>query len=160
MASNSAHEFVIEVDDPRRADVRALLERHLAFARGVTPAEHVHALDLTGLLDRSVTFFSVRCHGELLGVGAIKELDPGHVELKSMHTAQEARRRGVGRAMVEYLLAVAAERGARQVSLETGTGEAFAPARALYAAAGFVSSEPFGDYTASPSNVFLTRLMS
>jgi putative acetyltransferase len=97
--------FVIDIDDPKREDVRALLAAHLAFARSVTPPEHSYALDPDGLLDEVVTLFSVRTHdGELLGVGALKQLDATHVELKSMHTAGSARRRGVGRALVENLL--------------------------------------------------------
>jgi putative acetyltransferase len=151
--------FVIEVDDPRRDDVRALLEQHLAFARGVSRPEDVYALDLDGLLDPAVTFFSVRDDGELLGVGAIKLLDPEHAELKSMHTAHAARRRGVGRALVQHVLALAAERGVRRVSLETGAGEAFAPARSLYAAEGFVPSGPFADYPDGPTRAFMTRAL-
>ena len=149
--------FVIEVDDPRRDDVRALLGQHLTFARGVTPPEDVYALDLDGLLDPAVTFYSVRVDGELLGIGAIKELEPGHAELKSMHTAAAARRRGVGRAMVEHLIGVAASRGMRRVSLETGSMEAFAPARSLYASVGFVPCGPFGDYRPSPNSAYMTR---
>jgi putative acetyltransferase len=151
--------FAIEVDDPRRDDVRALLEQHLTFARGVTRPEDVYALDLQGLLDPAITFFSLRADGELLGVGAIKQLDPEHAELKSMHTALSARRRGVGRALVDHLLAVAAARGVRRVSLETGAGEAFAPARSLYAASGFVPSGPFGEYPDSPNSAFMTRCL-
>jgi putative acetyltransferase len=149
-------QFVIDVDDPGRDDVRALLERHLAFARAVTPPEDVHALELDGLLDPSVTFFSLRDDGRLLGVGAIKQLDPDHAELKSMHTAEEARRRGVGRAIVDHLLAVAAERGVSRVSLETGAMDAFAPARSLYASVGFVPCGPFGDYAESPNSAYMT----
>jgi putative acetyltransferase len=152
-------DFVIEVDDPRRDDVRALLERHLAFAKEVTPPEDVHALELDGLLEPSITFFSLRDDGRLLGVGAIKQLDPDHAELKSMHTAREARRRGVGRAIVEHLLAVAAERGVRRVSLETGAIDAFEPARSLYASMGFVPCGPFGDYPASTNSAFMTRVV-
>jgi putative acetyltransferase len=153
-------DFVIEVDDPRRDDVRSLLEQHLAFARKVTPPEDVHALDLDGLLDPTITFFSLRVDGELLGVGAIKQLDAHHAELKSMHTATSARRRGVGRAILDQLLAVAAGRGVRRISLETGAGESFAPARALYAGAGFVPCGAFGDYRASQNSAFMTRLLS
>jgi putative acetyltransferase len=148
--------FAIEVDDPRRDDVRALLEAHLRFAHTMTPPEDVHALDLDGLLDPAITFYSVRLDGELLGVGAIKELEPGHAELKSMHTAAAARRRGVARALVEHLVAIARERGARRVSIETGTGEAFVPARELYASAGFVSCGPFADYEPTENNTFMT----
>ena len=149
--------FAIEVDDPQRDDVRALLEQHLSFARGTTPPEDVHALDLDGLLEPTITLFSLRVDGELLGVGAIKQLDLQHAEIKSMHTAAAARRRGVGRAIVDHLLAVAAARGVRRISLETGAGEAFAPARALYAEAGFVPCGPFGEYEASPNSAFMTR---
>jgi putative acetyltransferase len=150
-------ELVIAVDDPRRDDVRALLEQHLAFARSITPPEQVYALDLEGLLDPTITFFSIRADGELLGVGALKQLDPDHAEVKSMHTATAARRRGVGRAMVDHLLAVAAERGVSRVSLETGTTDAFGPARSLYAEAGFAPCAPFGDYEESPTSAFMTR---
>jgi putative acetyltransferase len=153
--------FVIEVDDPRRDDVRALLEAHLAFARSTTPAENVYALDLDGLLEPSITFFSVRARdGELLGVGALKQLDHTHAELKSMHTVAAARRRGVGRALVDHLVTVAVARGVRRVSLETGTAGAFEPARSLYAAAGFVPCGPFGDYAATPDNTFMTRVLA
>jgi putative acetyltransferase len=148
---------VIAVDDPRRGDIVALLERHLAFAHEHTPPEDVHALDLTGLLDPAVTFFSARRDGQLLAIGALKELDPRHGELKSMHTAAAARRAGLGRAMVDHLVAVARDRGYDRVSLETGTMDAFGPARALYAQSGFEACGPFGDYSASPSNAFMTR---
>ena len=151
---------MIELDDPRRDDVRALLEQHLAFARAVTPPEDVHALDLDGLLDPAVTFFSLRLDGRLLGVGALKQLEHDHVEVKSMHTTLDARRRGVGRAILDHLLALAAARGARRVSLETGAGEAFAPARAMYAAAGFVPCGPFGGYGPSPKSAFMTRTLT
>jgi len=149
-------DWTIEIDDPRRDDVRALLERHLAFAHEVTPPEDVHALDLDGLLQPSITFFSLREGGSLLGVGALKDLGGGETEIKSMHTAQEARGRGVGRAILDHLLGVAAARGARRVSLETGAMDAFAPARALYAAAGFVPCGPFGEYGDSPNSAYMT----
>jgi putative acetyltransferase len=148
--------FAIDIEDPGRADVAALLERHLAFCHATTPLQHAFALDLDGLLDPSVTFFALRREGELLGVGALKELDPAHGEIKSMHTAAQARSLGVGRAIVEHLIATAAARGYRRVSLETGTVDAFAPARSLYAKVGFVPSPPFADYAESPDNTFMT----
>jgi len=153
-------EGVIAIDDPRAADVRELLGRHLAFAHMHTPPEDVHALDLTGLLDASVTFFSYRVDRTLLAVGALKELDRRHGEVKSMHTAQKARGRGIGRAMLAHLLAVARERGYLRMSLETGTMPAFAAARALYASAGFTPCGPFGDYTMSPNNTWMTLALS
>ena len=148
---------VIASEDPRAPDVRALLERHLEFARETTPAEGVHALDVSGLLDPDVTLFSYRRDGQLLAVGAIRMLDADHAELKSMHTAEAARRQGIGRAMVEHLVDVARARGVRRVSLETGNMDAFAPARALYEEAGFEPCAPFGDYVGSPTSACMSR---
>jgi putative acetyltransferase len=143
-------------DDPRAADVRALLARHLEFARAASPPESVFALDIDGLLDPAVTFFSFRADGELLGVGALKELDSGHGELKSMHTAEAARGQGIGAAMVAHLLSVARDRGYQRVSLETGSMAEFAPARSLYGRAGFRPCEAFGGYRHSSDSTFMT----
>jgi len=150
----------ISIDDPRAEDVRELLERHLAFAKSCSPPEDVHALELDGLLDPAVTVFSFRLDGELLAVGALKRLDARHAELKSMHTAESARRRGIGRAMVEHLIGVARDRGFRQVSLETGSMPAFAPARLLYASVGFRPCEPFAGYWPSPNSTCMTLSLS
>jgi len=149
-------ELVVGTDHPQAADVRALLGVHLAFANEHSPPEDVHALDVSGLLAVNVSFFSIRVNGELLGVGALKQLDEAHAELKSMHTAEAARRRGVGRAMVDHLVGTARARGCSRVSLETGTMAAFAPARALYASFGFAVCEPFGEYGPSPNSVCMT----
>ena len=146
----------IAVDDPQQQDIQALLARHLEFALGQTPPEHSFALDVDGLLDPAITVFSFREHGSLLGIGAIKRLDPGLAEIKSMHTAEAARGRGVGRAILTRLLGVARAEGFRQVSLETGTTVAFAPARALYESAGFVACGPFAGYRPSEDNFFMT----
>jgi putative acetyltransferase len=148
--------LVIAIDDPRADDVQTMLRRHLAFARKVTPSDHVHALDVDDLVDPSVTFFSARRNGALLGVGALKQLDESHAELKSMHTTVFARGYGVGRAMVDRLLAVATDRNYRRVSLETGTMDAFAPARALYTKVGFEPCPPFGEYTVNPHSACMT----
>ena len=150
----TASETAIAVDDPRRPQVLAILERHLAFALSETPPEHSFALDVAGLLDPKITFFSCTDSGRVLGIGAIKELDAGHGELKSMHTAAEARGRGVGRAMLHHLLAVARARGYRRVSLETGTTPGFVAARAMYVSAGFEPAEPFGGYQRTEDNTF------
>ena len=147
----------IRADDPRRADVRALLERHLAFANDHSPPEDVHALDVDALAHPSITFVALRSDGELLGVGALKDLGGGHGELKSMHTSAEARGRGVGGAIVAHLVGLARERGLTRLSLETGTPDAFAPARSLYARHGFVECGPFDDYAPSDYSTFMTR---
>lgn len=150
----------IAVDDPRQPDVRELLERHLAFTQGATVPEHSYALDVDALADPAITFLSFRASGtapgELLGVGALKELDPAHGEIKSMHTAEAARGRGIAGDLLARLLGLARARGYQRVSLETGTGPEFAAARALYERAGFVPCEPFGGYRPSPDNYFMT----
>jgi putative acetyltransferase len=151
---------IIAADDPARPDVLALLAAHLAFAHRHSPPEDVHALDVAGLAVDGVAFFSAREGGALLGVGALREVDAEHVELKSMHTAEAARGRGVGRAMLAYLLEQARSRGYRRISLETGTMEAFEPARALYRSVGFVDCPPFGDYFPSPNSVCMTLELS
>jgi putative acetyltransferase len=145
----------ISLDDPRAPDVRALLDLHLSFAESECPPQDNHALDIDGLLDPSVSFFSFRVDGELLAVAALKELGETHAELKSMHTAAAARGRGIGRLMLEHLVAVAHQRGFRRLSLETGPSAGFAPARALYAGAGFKPCGPFGDYSASQNSTFM-----
>jgi putative acetyltransferase len=150
----------IAVDDPRADDVRALLTVHLTFARSQTPPEDAHAMDVDGLLDPAVTFFSYRAGGTLLAVGALKRLDPHHAEIKSMHTAEAARGHGLGRFMVEHLIGVARERGYERLSLETGSMASFAPARALYARAGFEVCEPFGDYRESPNSTYMTLALA
>jgi putative acetyltransferase len=153
-------DLAIAADDPRSGDVRALLSAHLAFAVEVTPPGHVHALGVDQLLEDGVTFFSARRAGVLLGVGALKELDARHGEIKSMHAATSARGQGIGRAMVAHLLSVATRRGYQRVSLETGTADAFAPARALYADCGFVSCEPFAAYSDNAFSTCMTLVLS
>jgi putative acetyltransferase len=156
MAGGDRMDLVIAVDDPGADDVRALLERHLAFAREVTPPGHVHALDADSLMDPAITLFSARRDEVLLGVGALSRLDETHAELKSMHTTEAARGLGVGRAIVDHILAFAEERNYTRVSLETGTMDAFAPARSLYSKLGFVPCEPFSDYTGNRHSVCMT----
>lgn len=148
---------MITADDPRAADVTALLGTHLELMNALSPPEEVHALDVDALTHPSVTFVGYRVDGELLGVGALKDLGDGHGELKSMHTAAAARGRGVGRAIVVHLVGLATEHGMTRISLETGTQDEFQPARSLYARHGFVECGPFGDYVLSPWSTFMTR---
>lgn len=152
-------EIEIAVADPGEPDVVALLEGHLAFAAEHSPPEDVHALDLDGLRHPSITFLAARRDGVLLGVGAVKALDDEHGELKSMHTLADARGTGVGATIVQRLLEEARALGLSRVSLETGSMEAFAPARRMYARAGFVPCDPFGDYSPSRHSTFMTRAL-
>ena len=154
------HRAEIKIDDPRRADVRALLGLHMAHMKSQSPPENVFALDVSGLLDPAVTMFSCRRDGQLLAIGALKELGDGHGELKSMHTAETARRSGIGRAMLTYLVGVARDRGYLLLSLETGSMAGFRPARALYASAGFTECGSFADYAPSPYSTFMQLPLS
>ncbi len=146
----------LSVDDPAVPDVRALLQQHLALMNAQSPPEDVHALDLDGLRDPAVLFFSCRSNRELLAVGALKLLGPDHAEVKSMHVAEAVRGRGISRAVLAHLLDVARQRGVQRVSLETGSQDEFAPARALYLSAGFEPCGPFGAYALSEASAFLT----
>ena len=153
-------DLIIAVEDPDAADVRALLDRHLTFARDQSPPEHVHARDTEAWADPDLTLFGARRDGSLMGVGAIRRLDDTHAELKAMHTRAEARGQGVGQAMLVHLVRVAEARGYQRVSLETGTMDAFAPARTLYRKAGFRPCAPFGPYTVNPYSVCMTMALA
>jgi putative acetyltransferase len=147
---------VIEAEDPNASDVRELVVRHLEFMRSLSPPENVFALDASGLADPAVTLYGSRCDGRLLAIGALKELTGEHGELKSMHTSAQARGTGLGRAMLGHLVGVARGRGYRRLSLETGSMAGFAPARALYASAGFTECAAFADYPPTPFSTFMT----
>ena len=160
-AGRSAYGFVvsdavIDVDDPGRDDVRALVERHLEFARDNSAPDDVHASDHDDLIGPGITLFSCRCEGRLVAIGALKVLTGDHVELKAVHTSVDARGHGFGRTLVTHLVAVAQARGASRVSLETGSGPAFEPARSLYASLGFEPCGPFAVYRPSASRAFMT----
>lgn len=145
----------IAVDNPLCPDVRALLEEHLRSMRALSPPGSVHALDVSGLTVPELTFWSVRENGQLLGCGALKQLDPRHGEVKSMRTAAAHRRRGAGRAMIAHILGESRRRGYRRLSLETGSADAFLPAQQLYQSVGFRYCGPFADYTMDPHSVFM-----
>ena len=134
-------------DDLTRPDVVALVEYHLRSMHEISPPDNVFALDLTGLTQESVTFWTIRDGDELLGMGGLKQLDERHGEIKSMRTAPTALRRGIGGAMLRHIIGEARSRGYERLSLETGSNAPFAPAWAMYQRAGFVGCEPFGDYS-------------
>jgi len=140
----------IAVEDPRAADVVGLLEAHLDLMRRISPPGHVHALNLDALTSPSITFFTARRDDALLGVGAMKSLDRGRAEIKSMHTAADARGQGVGRRLVQHVIELAAGRNLGWLGLETGSQPEFEPARALYRSFGFEECEPFDSYTTNP----------
>ncbi|QHQ40849.1 GNAT family N-acetyltransferase [Microbulbifer hydrolyticus] len=121
-----------------------------------SPAESIHALDVSRLRDPALTIWRASAYGELAGCGALKELGTDHGEVKSMRTAKPYLRQGVAEQILSTLLAEARSRGYKRVSLETGTNEAFVPAIALYKKFGFEPCGPFGDYQDDPYSTFLT----
>ena len=147
----------IKVDDLRGPEVQELLREHLRNMHLHSPPESVHALDVEGLRRPEITFWTVWEGGELLGCGALKELDARHAEIKSMRTSAAHRRRGVAAHLLRHILAEAARRGYSRLSLETGSADAFEPARRLYARYGFAYCGPFGDYVEDPYSVFMTK---
>ena len=151
--------MLIRVDDLARPEIRALLEEHLRNMHELSPPESVHALDLAALRKPEITFWTAWSGHELLGCGALKALDATHGEVKSMRTATARRRAGVGRAMLEHIIAEARARSYARLSLETGSLDAFAPARRLYERFGFAYCAPFADYIDDPNSVFMTRTL-
>jgi len=149
----------IRTDDLSGPEIRALLEEHLASMARLSPPESVHALDLAGLRAPGITFWTLWSESGLLGCGALKELDPQHGEIKSMRTAEAHRRKGVARTMLAHIIREAGSRRYLRLSLETGSMEAFEPARKLYASFGFRYCPPFADYHEDPNSVFMTRLL-
>ncbi|WP_339816458.1 GNAT family N-acetyltransferase [Paenibacillus sp. FSL R7-0216] len=149
--------LTIKLDDLSGPEIAALIGEHLANMAENSPPESIHALNLDGLKRPDVTFWSAWIDDELAGCGALKELDDQHGEVKSMRTAIPYRGKGVAKQVLAHLLEEAARRGYRQVSLETGSMEAFAPARRLYEGFGFTYCEPFADYVEDPNSVFMTK---
>jgi len=147
----------IRIDDLRGPEIHALLEEHLQDMRRISPPESVHALDLDKLRRPEITFWTAWSDNELVGCGALKMLDAGHGEIKSMRVAGTRRRTGAGRAVLHHILDEARRRGMQRLSLETGSQPEFMPARTLYASAGFAECGPFAGYVLDPHSVFMTR---
>lgn len=147
----------IRVDDLKGSEIHELLQEHLQSVALLSPPESVHALDIEALRKPEITFWTVWEDGELLGCGALKELDSRHAEIKSMRTSSLHLRKGVAKNLLHHIIEEAQRRGYSRLSLETGSMEAFEPARQLYANFGFTYCEPFADYVEDPYSVFMTR---
>jgi putative acetyltransferase len=145
----------IIIDDLKGPEIQALLQEHLDSMQLYSPPESIHALDLAALRKPEITFWTAWEDGELLGCGALKELDAQHGEIKAMRTSSRHLRKGVARAILAHILEEARRRGYKRLSLETGSHEAFAPARSLYASLGFTCCEPFADYILDPYSVYM-----
>jgi putative acetyltransferase len=139
------------------AQVLAMLRFHFDTNIAVTPPGSAHVFDVSRLKQSDVFFWTAWNDEILMGTGALKLLDTLHGEIKSMHTLQTARRSGVGAAILLHIMDQARAKGLNSLSLETGSFDFFAPARALYARHGFQECAPFGDYKPDPNSTFMTR---
>jgi putative acetyltransferase len=149
----------IRQDDLSSAEVQSLITEHLSGMQSNSPPGHMHALAVESLRAPSVTFWSAWADGHLCGCGALKELDPLTGEVKSMRTRSAFLRQGVGQAILEEIIRTSRQRGYARLFLETGTGQAFEPAHALYIRNGFTWSGPFGEYSATDFNVFMAKVL-
>ncbi|WP_373487067.1 GNAT family N-acetyltransferase [Blastomonas sp.] len=151
--------FVIVEDDLSGAEVAALLAYHRAEMMRHSPPCSVHSLPIARLREADVTFWTIWQGDALAGCGALKQINAHHGELKSMRTAPEFLRRGVGEAMLLHLIGEARLRGYTRLSLETGRPAPFQAAQTLYEKHGFRECPPFGDYTEDPFSMCMTRLL-
>lgn len=150
----------IRIDDLNGSEIIALLREHLQSMTLHSPPESIHALDVAALRQPEITFWSAWEGAELLGCGALKELNPREGEIKSMRTVAAHLRQGVAAALLRHILEEARSRSYERLSLETGSAQAFAPAHRLYASFGFEPCAPFAAYVEDPYSVFLTRQLS
>ncbi len=146
----------IKLDDLTDERTTGLIGAHLANMTENSPPESIHALNVEGLKQDDVTFYSVWEEDEIMGCGALKELTTKHGEVKSMRTVEKHLKKGVARAMLQFIINEAKMRGYTTLSLETGSMEAFLPARRLYESFGFTYCEPFDKYTDDPNSRFMT----
>lgn len=152
-------QFQIREDDLTGQAIADLLRQHLEHMHEITPPESVHALDLEALRSHNITFWSAWEGDELLGCGALKELDAKTGEVKSMRTAKAYLRRGVASKMLEHIIKEATRRGYECLYLETGSFAEFVPARSLYIRYGFEYCGPFADYIKDPNSVFMRKAL-
>ncbi len=152
-------EIVISIEKSLTDELAQVLQAHWIFCTSSTPIEHVYALDASKLFTPDITVFGARVNAELLGVGALRKLDSGHAELKSMHTLIKSRGLGIGRALVSHIEDFARRQGIKRLSLETGATEPFKPARELYKSLGYQECEAFGEYVLSEDNTCMTKVI-
>jgi putative acetyltransferase len=145
----------VRVDDLSGPEIADLIRVHSQTMLSLSPAESCHFLPLDGLREPSVTTGTLWADGELVGCGALKDQGDGTGEIKSMHTREALRGRGLGRLMLEHILVEAQARGLTALYLETGSMAGFLPARRLYETYGFAYCDPFGAYRSDPNSVFM-----
>lgn len=151
-------EFAFFEGELDREDVHKLLAHHFVEMRADSPPEACHVLALEELRGPDIRFLSLRSStGRLLGIGALKMLEAGHGEIKSMRTHPDALGRGVGKAILDKLVDLARAQGMTRLSLETGNSPLFVAANRLYERSGFTRCGPFGGYPDTPFTHFYTR---
>lgn len=146
----------IAQESPLADDLTLLFRRHTADMHADTPPESIHMMPREDLVAPGIAFFTIRDGGRALGMGALKVIEPGHAEIKSMHVLAEARGRGLSRAMLDHLIEHARKANLSRISLETGVQPTFVAARGLYQRAGFQECPPFKGYQPDPNSVFMT----
>lgn len=140
--------------DPTDPIVRALISRHMTFSQATTIPENVFALSPEDLAQPGILLFGLHQGPALAAIGALRPLAAGDCELKSFHVAREFRGRGLARTLLQYLIEEARSRCFSRIRLETGSGEAYTPARQIFTTAGFLPSGPFGDYPEAEESAF------
>ena len=146
----------ITLADLDSEDFAALIIAHKQMMLGFSPADSAHALTLDDLRASDLTVWATHIGHRLVGCGALKALEPGHGEIKSMHTVEACRGQGLGRAMLFHIIAEARVRQYGRISLETGAMDGFANVRAFYEQHGFVYCEPIKGYRQDIHSVFMT----
>ena len=113
-------------------------------------------LDTSGLKDPSIKFWSLWENNKLIGCGALKFLDKDHGEFKSIRVADEFRNKGIGERIINHLIEEAKKLKISKLSIETGSGDFFLPARKLFSKFGFKKSSPFAHYKEDPNSCYYT----
>ena len=136
------------------AEVNHLLTKHFIELRSVSPDDSCHVLDIKGLKDSSIKFWSFWDNNQLIGCAALKFLDDEHGEFKSIRVADNSRGKGFGEKIISHLIEVAKNEGIRRLSIETGAGDFFKSARKLFKKFGFKTCRPFADYKEDPNSCY------
>ena len=138
------------------SEVNNLLKKHFIELRSVSPAGSTHVLDIDGLKDPSIKFWSLWENNKLVGCGALKFLEKNHGEFKSIRVADQFRKKGSGERIINHLIEEAKKLNIVKLSIETGAGEFFLPARNLFSKFGFKTCPPFAHYKDDPNSCYYT----
>ena len=141
-------------------EVHELLIKHFIELRSVSPEGSAHVLDIAGLKDPSIKFWSLWEENVLMGSGALKFLDKEHGEFKSIRVSDNFRSKGNGTKVINHLINEAKKLNIKRLSLETGAGEFFLTARKLFSKCGFEPCKPFSHYKKDINSIYMTMLIS